>query len=269
MHIKYLPVVLGLLVLCAPASQALDQNEGGYTHDEALAYSQQAIGQTLSDFDLQKPDGSTISLAAYRGKPLIISMIFSSCHHVCPSTTQFLQETVRKARSALGQDSFQVLSIGFDSARDTPERMAQFRRSSGVTTDNWDFLAADSATIAGLTEQLGFIYYPSPRGFDHLVQVTVVDGNGVIYRQVYGMTFATPLLIEPLKELVFNRARAQTALQKLGDRIRLFCTVYDPATDSYRVDVSVFIGFFVGLIVSVIFAYTLIGEWRKSVGAGH
>ena len=263
----FLSVVLGTLSLCAMVAAAGELDFASYSHDEALAYSQAAIGTTVENIELSRTDGSPISLEAYRGKPLIVSMIFTSCHHVCPSTTQYLREVVRKARSALDADSFQVVSIGFDTSEDSPERMAQFRASTGVTDPHWEFLSGDAATMKALTEQLGFIYYPSPRGFDHLVQATIVDGQGSIYRQVYGMRFATPLLIEPLKELVFDRPVAQSALQHIGNRIRLFCTVYDPATDSYRIDISVFIGAFVGLMVCIVFGNMLIKEWRKSIGA--
>jgi protein SCO1/2 len=263
----FLPVVLGILPLCEMATAAGEPDFAGFSHDEALAYSQAAIGTTVENIKLRRVDGSPISLDAYRGKPLIVSMIFTSCHHVCPSTTQYLQQVVRKARSALDADSFQVVSIGFDTSEDSPERMAQFRATTGVTDPRWEFLAGDAATMKDLTEQLGFIYYPSPRGFDHLVQATIVDGQGSIYRQVYGMSFATPLLIEPLKELVFDRPVAQSTLQHIGNRIRFFCTVYDPATDSYRIDISVFIGAFVGLIVCIVFGNMLIKEWRKSIGA--
>jgi protein SCO1/2 len=259
--------LLGSFFLSSALLGATDPDFASYSHDEALTHSQAAIGTPLEDLKLTRSDGSPTSLAAYRGKPLVISMIFTSCHHVCPSTTQYLQEVARKARSVLGADSFAVVSIGFDTARDNPEQMAQFRSSTGVTDPHWDFLAADMATMAALTEQLGFIYYPSPRGFDHLVQATVVDANGVIYRQVYGMSFDTPLLIEPLKELVFGAPVKQSALAHLGNRIRLFCTVYDPATDTYRIDISVFIGAFVGLMVSLVFGRMLIMEWRKSIRA--
>ena len=57
---------------------------------------------------------------------------------------------------------------------------------------------------ARLANNLGFLYFASAKGFDHLMQTTVVDANGKIYRQVYGMTFDTPLLVEPLKELVLG-----------------------------------------------------------------
>jgi protein SCO1/2 len=81
------------------------------------------------------------------------------------------------------------------------------------------------------------------------------------------MTFPTPALVEPLKELVFGRPTAPSALDYLGNRIRLFCTVYDPATDSYHIDISVFIGTFVGLVVSILFGRVLLREWRRSIEA--
>jgi protein SCO1/2 len=239
-----------------------------FSREEALAYSQAAIGGTLAGVTLLAPDGRQLAVEDFRGKPLVISMVFTSCHHICPSTTQYLQEVVKKARSALDEDSFQVITVGFDSVNDSPERMGQFGRNNGVTDPGWQFLAGDEATIESLVSQLGFIYLPSARGFDHLIQSSIVDADGKIYRQVYGITFPTPQLIEPLKELVFGQPREHSSLSYLGNRIRLFCTVYDPATDSYRVDISVFIGTIVGVISSLVFGRMLFKEWRKSIKAG-
>lgn len=257
-----------MLTLFSVAIPAAEPDFSSFSHDEALAHSQAAIGTTLQGIELRNSDGSAVSLEDYRGRPLLISMIYTSCHHVCPNTTRYLDEVVKKARSALDEDSFQVVSIGFDTANDDPERMALFRKRAAVEDANWDFLSGDADAMAELTRQLGFIYYPSPKGFEHLVQVSVVDPEGAVYRQVYGMSFDTPLLIEPLKDLVFDRPKPQSALHYMSNRIRLFCTVYDPATDSYRIDISVFIGTFVGMMVSILFATVLVKEWRRSIKAG-
>jgi protein SCO1/2 len=260
------PVLVGLLCLSGLANAA-GEDFASFSHDDALAYSQAAIGAGLADITLSKSDGGVVSLADFRGKPLVISMMYSSCHHVCPTTTQYLAEVVEKARAALGENSFHVLSVGFDTHYDTPEHMAQFRTRVGNEDSNWDFVAISPEQLELLSEQLGFIYYPSPKGFEHLVQASVVDAQGVVYRQVYGMSFPTPIMIEALKQLVFDKPQAQSMLEYLENRIRLFCTVYDPATDTYQVDVSVFIGTFVGMLVSLLFALTLFKEWRRSIEA--
>ncbi|MBE9537777.1 MAG: SCO family protein [Proteobacteria bacterium] len=268
MHKTLWPALAGLFLSVGMVFAAPDPDFSKFSHDDALAYSQAAIGSTVEGIELTRPDGSLVSLSDYRGKPLVISMIFTSCHHICPATTAHLQEVVDKARDVLDEDSFAVVTVGFDTLTDSPERMAQFRRSNDVTDERWEFLSGDADNMARLVRQLGFIYTPSARGFDHLIQSSVLNAEGEIYRQVYGISFPTPHLIEPLKELVFGEPKTHSALDYLGGRIRLFCTVYDPATDSYYIDYSVFIGTFVGLVVSILFGRVLFKEWRRSIRAG-
>ena len=126
--------------------------------------------------------------------------------------------------------------------------MRSFARAQGANRPNWDFLSASQETIDALAEDLGFIYYPSPRGFDHITQVSVIGRDGTVYSQVYGIQFELPWLVEPLKELVFNRpSSAGNLAASLVDRVRLFCTVFDPATGRYHFDYSLFIQMAIGL----------------------
>lgn len=235
-----------------------------FDRQAALAISQGVIGKNVADVTLTSPDGRNLRLSDYRGKPLVISLIYTSCYHICPTTTQHLAKVVRTARAALGPDSFNVLTIGFDTPNDTPAAMRQFAQDQSVNISHWDFVSADAAAMAGLTRDLGFISYPAPHGFDHLIQATVVDAQGKIYRQVYGMTFDTPLLVEPLKELAFGAPVAPSLLSSLSSRIKLFCTVYDPATDQYRFDYSIFIEFVIGVSFIGTVSFFLIREWRRN-----
>jgi protein SCO1/2 len=262
------PALAGLCFLLNAALAQATPGLAEFSREQALANSQGAIGKTLAGVMLTAPDGQQVAVEAFRGKPLVISLIFTSCHHICPSTTVYLQQVVKKARSALDEDSFRVITVGFDTANDTPERMAEFGQVNGVTDPYWQFLAGDAAAIDALVSQLGFIYTPTSGGFDHLIQSSIIDADGRVYRQVYGITFPTPQLIDPLKELVFGEPGEQSSLSYLGNRIRLFCTVYDPATDSYSIDISVFIGTFVGIISSLVLGWVLVKEWRKSIRAG-
>lgn len=245
-----LKIMVLTLALSGPgAAIAQDsQDSGGWDEDSALAHSQAAVGRVIGDHAFTGRDGEPVSLHAFQGKPLLVSMVFTSCHHVCPTTTRRLAQAVRSAREVLGDDSFNVVTIGFDTANDTPSAMRTFARQQSVQDPNWAFLSATPSAIEALAEDLGFIYFPSPRGFDHLTQVSVIDRDGRLYRQVYGMQFELPWLVEPLKELVLNRPQSKhQPLSGLVDRIRLFCTVYDPASDRYYFDYSLFIQMAIGL----------------------
>jgi protein SCO1/2 len=119
-------------------------------------------------------------------------------------------------------------------------------------------------TIDKLVEDLGFLYFPSPNGFDHLIQTSIIDRQGRLNAQVYGMNFETPLLIEPLKRLVFS-SEDKGLLRQVTDKIRLFCTVYDPAADKYRFDYSIFIGTFIGVCCVLALGLQLLKEWRLTL----
>lgn len=255
---------LGVLI-CASSAPGVAATGTGYDADAAVAVSQSAIGMALPDLVFTDSEGNPVTLAQYRGRPLLISLIFTSCHHVCPAITQHLDRAVRDAREALGQDSFQVLTVGFDTQVDTPEAMRVFARKQAVDERHWDFLSGSAESLAALVDTVGFVYFPSPRGFDHINQVTVVDRDGVIYRQVYGAAFDLPWLVEPLKELVYNRPRPGDHLgANLLNRVKLFCTVYDPNTGRYRFDYSLFVGIGVGaVIVAAVMAWLLL-EWARA-----
>jgi len=260
-----LPMLL-MSIMSAPKLLAESSAaDGGYDADSAVATSQAAIGRSLEDYLLYDRQGRPVKLSQYRGKPLMISMIFTSCHHVCPAITRHLATAVEAAREAMGEDSFQVLTVGFDTAVDKPDAMRVFAKKQGVVDPNWAFLSGSVDDIARLVENIGFVYYPSPRGFDHINQVTVIDRDGVVYRQVYGAAFELPWLVEPIKELVYNRPRPDDHIGAgLLNRIKLFCTVYDPNTGRYKFDYSLFVGMAVGAIIVLSVIFWLLLEYSRA-----
>lgn len=254
-------IVISILSPKAVCAARMEQ----YDRDNALQISQAAIGKSLGHYSFRAADGREVRLSDYRGTPLLISMIFTSCHHICPTTTQHLLKASEAAQEVLGDNSFKIVSIGFDTLNDTPDAMRSFAFQQGIDVDNWQFLSATPETIASLSEDLGFQFFPSPRGFDHLVQTSMIDRQGNVYSQVYGMKFQLPALIEPLKQLVLNRpASAGHPLAGLLDRVLLFCTVYNPATGRYEIDNSLFFQIASGFTVVFGIAFYLFREARRA-----
>ncbi|MDH3748776.1 MAG: SCO family protein [Gammaproteobacteria bacterium] len=251
-------LIVGLL-FAAFATVAADYDRG-----DAVEISQAAIGRHVGEHHLRDIDGQAFDLSRLQGKPLVISMIYTSCHHVCPLITKNLADTVDVAQEALGEDAFSVVTIGFDWKVDTPDRMRQYAVQQGVDLPNWYFLAADATAVNALSETLGFQFFVSTKGFDHLAQTTIVDSDGTIYRQVYGVDINTQSLVEPLKELVFDTPRRAGLIEHWLDTFKLFCTVYDPNSDRYRFDYSIFMTIFVGILSLGALAVFIVREWRRA-----
>jgi len=229
-----------------------------FDYDQALALSQAAIGNTVDDHEFVDADGNRLTLGQLRGKPLVLSLVYTSCYQICPMTTRHLSKVVQKARDALGDDSFQVVMIGFDTMVDNPAAMQYFANKQGISDKGWILLSAGQGAVDALAADLGFQFFPSSNGFDHLIQATVVDAGGKVYRQVYGQVFDTPLLVDPLIELVLGRSPPeQPLLANLVSKIKLFCTTYDPARDGYYFDYSLFIGMLIGGSI-ILFAGTIV-----------
>jgi protein SCO1/2 len=271
------PVALLFGLLCAAQCQLAAAEIGppggsqpqdtvkAFQYKTALAHSQGAIGTLVSRHPLTDHAGRTLSFDDLRGKPLVLSLIYTSCYQICPMTTRHLAKVVEKARKALGEDSFNVAVLGFDAYNDSPQAMIQFARKQDIDDRGWYLLSASPDTINALSEDVGFEFYSSPSGFDHITQTTVIDAEGRVYRQVYGEVFETPLLVEPLKELVFGRQKPnQTLLAGLLDRVNLFCTSYDPVRDAYYFDYSLFIGMAIGASIILAGIIILVRELRQA-----
>jgi protein SCO1 len=230
---------------------------------EALAISQAAVGKPIGDYTLFDRDGKLVRLAEYRGKPYIVSFIYTGCTQVCPTTTKFLGSAVEEAQRALGADTFRVVTVGFNMPFDTPAAMREFQRKQGIDLANWVFVAGVPATIDGLARDTGFAWVPSASGFDHLTQATIVDAQGRVFQQVYGETFELPMFVRPLKELADGTPAPVQNLSDIIERVRVLCTVYDPRAGKYRLNYGLFIEIFVGLAVLGATLYYLGSEWRR------
>lgn len=253
-------LIFSLCLLCA----AFAVDAAPYDRADAMEISQAAIGRHIGVPVFRDVGGQPFAVSQLLGKPLIVSMIYTSCHHVCPMITKNLADTVDIARDALGSEAFTVITIGFDWRTDTPEQMRNYAAAQGIDQPAWHFLSADAGTVGSLAEALGFQFFPSAKGFDHLAQTTIVDRDGVVYRQVYGVDIDTQSLVEPLKELVFNTPRDAGFLRHWADTFKLFCTVYDPNSDRYRFDYSILMTIFAGSLSLGAVAFFIVREWRQS-----
>lgn len=242
-------VVSGLWTLIA-TTDGWAREADGFQEKQALAASQGAIGRSIGDLTFRDSRGRNVRLSDFLGKPLVLNFIYTGCAQSCNVTTVWLVDTFETARDALGDDSFTAVTVGFDTIHDTPGRLRQFADQRGAgNVPGWHFLSGDEASVIQLAKSVGFTYFKSAKGFDHLDQVTLINAAGRVQAQVYGETFDKPLLIDPLRDLVFGTATPFRSLDDLIKKVRLFCTLYDPASDRYQFDYSLFIQISSGIVV--------------------
>lgn len=255
-----LAALLVTLALAAPAGA-----EGVPTLDtrRAIADSQAVVGSVPPDFTLLDRQGRPVRLAGYRGKPLLLSFIYTGCFTVCPTQTRALHEAVRGLDRMLGPDQFNVVSIGFNQPFDSPQALRAFAAQHLIDYPNWEFLSPPRQQVDALTRAFGFSYVETPAGFDHIVGVTVLDAQGRIHGQVYGDRLTAEALGLPLRALILATptSGALPTLSELAERVRILCTVYDADTGEYRYDWKLLLELFGGVAFFCTVGVYLGREW--------
>ena len=246
----------------ADSATRVDAPPVGLDQTATLRTSQAAIGNKISDFTLLDREGRAVRLSSYRGKPLLVSFIYTGCFQVCPLTTRSLQNAVEAGRDLFGTNQYNVVSIGFNQPADTPQALKAFARQHRIDQPNWEFLSPHASIVDSLAREFGFRFAATPAGFDHVLQVTMLDAEGRIYRQIYGEELNADSLGEPLKQLMRNAPVAQQLkLEDLIDRVRILCTVYDPKTGKYRVKYDLLIEVAGGVTFALAMLWFFLAEW--------
>jgi protein SCO1/2 len=242
-----------------------------FTLDSQAAYklSQDAIGKPVGDHVLLDRQGRPTRLADYKGKPLLVNFIYTACFQVCPTTTKNLQKAVENSVAMLGANRFNIISIGFNQPFDSPEALKAFATQYGIHLPNWEFLSPAPAIVDELTKNFGFSYVATTAGFDHLNQISFVDAEGRIVRQVYGESFTAHDIAEPLKAMVTGAPLPpQTStLAELADRLRIICSVYDPLTGRYRTNYALYFEI-AGFISFMFFMVWVAWSFTRKPGTG-
>ena len=253
-----LSVLLALYAVAAGAT--------AFDPQEAMRLSQAAIGRPVADVEFVIAGGGHLRLSELAGRPVVVSMIYTSCVHICAPTTAELRRAVREARTTLGAQSFAVLSVGFDTRNDTPERMGAFARELKIEDPDWYFVSVSEGGAARLSQDLGFLYAPAAGGFDHLVQTTILDERGRVYRQLYGQSFTGATLVDPLRRIRIGSSPVVAGAPGMLERVRLLCTVFDPKSGRYRFDYSLVLAGILGVLFVLTAALFVGRNWRVLVG---
>ena len=260
-------VVVGVWLLIPASSVWADEPDVGGTpvaldQKEALRVRQSVIGTIPSDYTFQDREGRPVRLSQYRGKPLLVSFIYTGCFQVCPLTTRSLQKAVESGRDFFGTDQFNIVSIGFNQPADSFQSLKSFARQYRIDVPNWEFLSPHATTVEPLTREFGFSYLANPAGFDHTLQVTLLDSEGRIYQQIYGEELTAGSIGEPIRQLLTNApAQRQIGIDELFERVRILCTVYDPKTGKYEVKYGLLIEIAGGVTFALFMLWFFVSEW--------
>jgi protein SCO1/2 len=186
------------------------------------------------DLVFRDETGAQVRLGDYFGKkPVILSLVYLKCPMLCTLVLNGLVRSLRATSFDAGRE-FEVITVSFD-PRETAETaatmkrvyMEEYRRPGAE--QGWHFLTGDEASIARLTEAVGFRYKYDPESgqFAHASGIMVLTPKGRIAQYFYGLEYSARDLRLSLVESAENKIGSPV------DQVLLYCFRYDPAKGKY------------------------------------
>ena len=172
------PRVLIALVIAAVAALAAVAlaARGGGGSDAVDAGSSRFDGALLPpgvrapDFNLRDQEGRPVSMRQFRGRPVIVTFLYTTCQNSCPAMAQ----VVKGALNDLGSD-VPALAVAVDPPRDNAERARKFLSTQRVI-GRLDFVLGSRAQLQPVWK--GFAIQPQSVSQEHQARFTLVDKRG-------------------------------------------------------------------------------------------
>ena len=157
---------LGATVLAASGSSDEEPSSGGSAFEGAVMPS----GLRAPDFELRNQDGDPISMRSLRGKPVVVTFLYTHCEDSCPAQAQ----TVRGALDQLGHD-VPAIAVAVDPPNDT-EASARAFLSEQRALGRIDFVLGSRRELRPVWD--GFHIAAQSVTQEHQARFTLVDARG-------------------------------------------------------------------------------------------
>jgi protein SCO1 len=135
-------------------------------------------------FDLRDQDGRPVSMAQFRGRPVIATFLYSHCRDTCPVEARLLNQAVRQ----LGRPRATVLAFTVDPAHDTRASVRAFLRKEKITVP-FRWLLGTKAELQPIWK--GYAVTPQTAEAEHMARIVLIDKKGM-QRIGYPLDQTTP-----------------------------------------------------------------------------
>ncbi len=176
-----------LVAFSKEASTGIPPNEG------------RTLGKELPNITLVDSKGREFNLHTLRGKPIILSPIYTHCTSACPIIT----DSLKKVIPVIGKpgEDFWVLSFTFDPL-DVQEDIVAFQEKYGLDGEGWKVVRAKTKEdLFRLMDAIDFRFMsiPKTRDFIHPNLVVFISPNMKVKKYVYGVVFDIKEMVKALK----------------------------------------------------------------------
>lgn len=176
------------------------------------------VGRPVPDFALTNQDGKRVALSDFRGMTLAVTFIYAKCplpDYCIRMSTNFSDLTKIIQADPELKDKLRLLSISFDPANDTPEKL----RSYGIgymgndktfKFDVWKLAVGKDAEVRKIADFFGLRYEIDPSDktkINHSLRTAVIDPDGKVVKVIPGNDWTPADLLREMKAATTPQAK--------------------------------------------------------------
>ena len=133
------------------------------------------LGATLTD-----QNGHAFKLKEHLGKPVLVSMFYTSCKFVCPMLIDAM-ETTRQGLTVVERAQLDLLLVSFDPEHDDVKKLKSIATSRELDSSQWTLARTDASSARKIAATLGIQYRLLSDGdYNHTTVLVLLDGQGRI-----------------------------------------------------------------------------------------
>ncbi|MBA3421263.1 MAG: SCO family protein [Thermoleophilaceae bacterium] len=166
-------MAIGLVGVLATSSDAGSTASSGVTRTpraERFEGSLMPPGVRAPDFALHDQDGGRVSMRALRGRPAIVTFLYTTCEESCPAQAQ----QIKLGLDRLGED-LPALAVAVKPETDTPANAQRFLREQGMV-GRMDIALGSRTELEPVWK--GFAIQPQLAGAEHQARTVLIDARG-------------------------------------------------------------------------------------------
>ena len=168
-----------------------DMNHEGHNHGatlEAAEVPAELAGESIYQVGghWQDQDANDVALTELLGKTQVVSMIYTSCEHVCPMIVSAMKELETNLSESTAAE-VEFLLVSFTPDTDTPQVMTEYAERHNLDQERWTLLRGDDGDVRNLAMTLGVRYeVVSDTEVNHSNLISVLDEQGRLIFQGAG-----------------------------------------------------------------------------------
>jgi protein SCO1/2 len=188
---------VALIAMVFAISAGADTSTPGSSSLPAAAIARSGVDY-LPPVNLIDQNGNPVLLSSFKGKPVLIGFIHTSCKGVCEMLTAKMKQVAQSLGTQFNS-SVTMVSVTTDPDEDNPAQLLKYARAQGVNVQGYTFLTGKTQQIDRLLTLFDVPDDGPDEGTTHVLDLFLISPDGAGMRKYNGMSVSSQALASDIR----------------------------------------------------------------------